>query len=83
MNKDSDKVIADYKAIAQLVRILFTTLTKGKFENQNLDITKNQELLSSSFSIFTQVIMEDDQLLLNDIIKVIGLFAKFFCYYIC
>jgi hypothetical protein len=57
-------------------------LTKGKFESQNIDITKNQNILNIAMQVF-KISQNDDNLhaLLNDIIKVIGLFAKFYCYY--
>jgi fused-like protein len=78
-----DEKIADKKLVSFVVKILFNILTKGKFENQNMDITKNQNLLALSMTIF-KISQNDDNLhlLLNDIIKVIGLFAKFYCYYL-
>lgn len=83
VSKENDRqsTSSDKKLLIQLVRLLFATLTKGKFENQNLDITKNQDILASSMSIFLFCQQEEEQSLLNDIIKVIGLFAKFYCYY--
>lgn len=74
--------ITDKKLICFVVKILFNVLTKGKFENQNIDITKNQNILNMAMIIF-KISQNDDTLhvLLNDTIKVIGLFAKFYCYY--
>ena len=79
---DNDKIVGikDKKGLQQIVRILFALL-KGKFENQNIDITKNQEILKLAMNVFFFSQQEDDQATLNDIIKVIGLFAKFYCYY--
>lgn len=81
---ENDKIInvKDKKHLSQIVRILFSLLTKGKFENQNIDITKNQDILKVSMNIFIYAHQDEDQGILNDIIKVIGLFAKFYCYYI-
>lgn len=78
----SDEKLTDKKLVASIVKILFNVLNKGKFENQNIDITKNQNILNSAMAIF-KISQNDDALhvLLNDIIKVIGLFAKFYCYY--
>lgn len=78
----SDDKIVDKKLICYVVKILFNVLTKGKFENQNIDITKNQNILNLAMNIF-KISQNDESLhvLLNDIIKVIGLFAKFYCYY--
>jgi hypothetical protein len=78
----SDDKISDKKLICYVVKILFNVLTKGKFENQNIDITKNQNILNLAMNIF-KISQNDESLhvLLNDIIKVIGLFAKFYCYY--
>lgn len=77
-----DEKISDKKLLCYVVKILFNVLTKGKFENQNIDITKNQTILNLAMNIF-KISQNDDSLhvLLNDIIKVIGLFAKFYCYY--
>ncbi len=77
-----DDKITDKKLICCVVKILFNVLTKGKFEGQNIDITKNQNILSHAMVIF-KIAQNDDSLfnLLNDTIKVIGLFAKFYCYY--
>jgi hypothetical protein len=77
-----DEKITDKKLLCYVVKILFNVLTKGKFENQNIDITKNQNILNLAMNIF-KICQNDDSLhaLLNDIIKVIGLFAKFYCYY--
>jgi hypothetical protein len=78
---ENDKIL-DKKLICFVVKILFNVLTKGKYENQNIDITKNQNILTRAMNIF-KISQNDDSLhmLLNDIIKVIGLFAKFYCYY--
>lgn len=78
----TDDKIADKKLIIYIIKILFNVLTKGKFESQNIDITKNQNILNIAMQIF-KISQNDDTLhaLLNDIIKVIGLFAKFYCYY--
>lgn len=83
INYETEKVnsSSDKKLISFIVRILFTVLTKGKFENQNIDITKNQEILKGAMAIFSSVQADDNNTLLNDTIKVIGLFAKFYCYY--
>lgn len=80
---DNEKIVSvsDKKLLSQLVRVLFSLLTKGKFENQNIDITKNQDILKIAMSVFVYVQQDEDQQILNDIIKVIGLFAKFYCYY--
>ena len=47
-----------------------------------MDLTKNQKLLTTAINIF-RISQKDDSLnsLLNDIIKVIGLFTKFYCYF--
>lgn len=80
--KNVNNSIIDKKLLAQLVRVLFSLLTKGKFDNQQIDITKNQEILKLSMIVFNLMCQQDeDQQVLNDIIKVIGLFAKFYCYY--
>lgn len=78
----NDDKITDKKLIIYIIKILFNVLTKGKFESQNIDITKNQNILNIAMQIF-KISQNDDSLhaLLNDIIKVIGLFAKFYCYY--
>jgi len=76
-----DDKITDKKLICLIVKIIFAVLTKGKIDNQNIDITKNQSILNFALSIFKISQSEDLQILLNDIIKVIGLFAKFSCYY--
>jgi hypothetical protein len=78
----NDDKITDKKLIIYIIKILFNVLTKGKFESQNIDITKNQNILNIAMQVF-KISQNDDSLhaLLNDIIKVIGLFAKFYCYY--
>ncbi len=77
-----EEKITDKKLICYVVKILFNVLTKGKFENQNIDITKNHNILNLAMNIF-KISQNDENLhvLLNDTIKVIGLFAKFYCYY--
>jgi hypothetical protein len=77
-----DDKITDKKLVSFIVKIIFNVLTKGKFENQNIDITKNNNILSLAMTIF-KVSQNDDSLhgLLNDTIKIIALFAKFYCYY--
>ena len=77
-----EEKIGDKKLVCFVVKILFKVLTKGKFENQNIDITKNQNILNLAMNIF-KISQNDESLhvLLNDTIKVIGLFAKFYCYY--
>lgn len=80
ISEDKEK-ITDKKLISLIVKIIFSVLTKGKIDNQNVDITKNQNILNHALSIFKISQSEDLQILLNDIIKVIGLFAKFSCYY--
>jgi hypothetical protein len=80
--KENNCIITDKKLLSQLVRVLYSLLTKGKFDNQQIDITKNQEILKLSMAVFSLISkQEEDQQVLNDIIKVIGLFAKFYCYY--
>jgi len=78
---DDKEKIADKKLVCLIVKIIFSVLTKGKIDNQNVDITKNQAILNRALSVFKISQNEDLQILLNDIIKVIGLFAKFSCYY--
>jgi len=80
ISEDKEK-INDKKLCCLIVKIIFSVLTKGKIDNQNIDITKNQNILNHALSIFKISQSEDLQILLNDIIKVIGLFAKFSCYY--
>ena len=77
-----DKII-DKKLLNQVVKILVLMLMKGKFDSQhpNLDITRNQNILKSSLLIFKISLSDEYQNLLNDIIKVIGLFAKFSVYF--
>ncbi len=77
-----DERINDKKLVCFIVKILFNVLTKGKFEKENIDITKNQNILNIAMVIF-KVSQNDESMhiLLNDVIKVIGLFAKFYCYY--
>ena len=76
INSDNEKNIqsSDKKLTGQLVRVLFSILTK-------VNITKNQDILKDAMTIFMFAQQEEDQQMLNDIIKVIGLFAKFYCYY--
>jgi hypothetical protein len=78
----TDDKISDKKLVSFIVKVIFNVLTKGKFENQNIDITKNQNILTLAMSIF-KVSQNDDSLhgLLNDTVKIIALFAKFYCYY--
>lgn len=80
---ENEKLVSinDKKVVYQIMRIFFSLLTKGKFENQNIDITRNQDLLNLIISIFVYLQKDEDLQNLNDIVKVIGLFAKFYCYY--
>ena len=48
-NLVADDKITDKKLLCYVVKILFNVLTKGKFENQNIDITKNQNIQPSLF----------------------------------
>jgi hypothetical protein len=78
-----DDKITDKKLVCFIVKIIFSVLTKGRFENtQSIDITKNQNVLALATNIF-KASQSDDSLhgLLNDTIKIIGLFAKFYCFY--
>lgn len=77
-----DDKITDKKFACVITKILFSVLTKGKFDNHHIDITKNQSVLTTSIAIFRISQQDESQsILLNDIIKVIGLIIKFFCYY--
>ena len=74
--------IADKKLALIIINILYNILTKGKFDTQNIDITKNQNILTMAINMFR--ITQDDNSqgqLLNGIIKVIGLFIKFYCFF--
>lgn len=77
-----DDKITDKKFACVIIKILIYVLTKGRFDNQNIDITKNQAILTTAISIF-KISQQDESnfMLLNDIIKVIGLFIKFYCFY--
>jgi len=78
-----DEKITDKKLLNQVVKIIVLMLMKGKFDSQhpNIDITKNQNILNYSLLIFKISLSDEHQNLLNDIIKVIGLFAKFSVYF--
>ena len=72
-----DDQITDKKLALMIINILYNILTKGKFDTQNIDITKNQNILTIAINMFR--ITQDDTTqnqLLNGIIKVIGLFIK-------
>ena len=77
-----DDKIVNKELANSIIKILFNVLTKGKFDSQNMDLTKNNQILSTAINIF-KISQKDDSLnsLLNDIIKVIGLFTKFYCYF--
>ena len=77
-----DDKITDKKFANQITKILFNILTKGKFDSQNIDITKNTNILQTAINIF-KICQEDEtqNTLLNDIIKVIGLIIKFYCFF--
>ena len=77
-----DDQIVDKKLAITIINILYNILTKGKFDTQNIDITKNQNILTMAINMFR--ITQDDNnqnQLLNGIIKVIGLFIKFYCFF--
>ena len=77
-----DDQITDKKLALMIINILYNILTKGKFDTQNIDITKNQNILTIAINMFR--ITQDDTTqnqLLNGIIKVIGLFIKFYCFF--
>ena len=82
-DKDKSEKITEKKPVSQVVKILVLMLMKGKFDSQhpNMDITKNPEILNYSLQIFDISIKDNNQNVLNDIIKVIGLFAKFSVYF--
>ena len=77
-----DEQITDKKMAIMIINILFNILTKGKFDTQNIDITKNQNILTTAINMF-RITQEDNNQnqLLNGIIKVIGLFIKFYCFF--
>ena len=77
-----DGQIVDKKLALAIINILFNILTKGKFDTQNIDITKNQNILTTAIDMF-KITQEDNtqNQLLNGIIKVIGLFIKFYCFF--
>ena len=77
-----DEQITDKKMALMIINILFNILTKGKFDAQNIDITKNQNILTTAINMF-RITQEDNNQnqLLNGIIKVIGLFIKFYCFF--
>ena len=81
-NLIKDDKITDKALANTIVNILFNVLTKGKFDGNNLDITKNQNILTGAIDMF-RITQEDNQQnpLLNGIIKVIGLFIKFYCFF--
>ena len=77
-----DEQITDKKMAIMIINILYNILTKGKFDTQNIDITKNQNILTTAINMF-RITQEDNNQnqLLNGIIKVIGLFIKFYCFF--
>ena len=77
-----DEQITDKKMALTIINILYNILTKGKFDTQNIDITKNQNILTTAINMF-RITQEDNSQnqLLNGIIKVIGLFIKFYCFF--
>ena len=77
-----DDQITDKKMAIMIINILYNILTKGKFDTQNIDITKNQNILTTAINMF-RITQEDNNQnqLLNGIIKVIGLFIKFYCFF--
>ena len=79
----ADDKLTDKKLLNQVVKIVVLMLMKGKFDSQqpNIDITKNSNILNFSLQIFRISLLDEHQNLLNDIIKVIGLFAKFSVYF--
>jgi hypothetical protein len=78
-----DEKIVDKKLLTQVVKIVVLMLMKGKIDSQqtSIDITKNTTILNYSLLIFKISLSEEHMNLLNDIIKVIGLFAKGSVYY--
>ena len=76
-----DDNITDKKLALSIIKIVIYVLTKGRFDNQSIDITKNQAILTTAITIFKISQQDENYFLLNDIIKVIGLFIKFYCYY--
>lgn len=79
----NEEKISDKRLLSQVVKIIVLTLMKGKFDSQhpNLDITKNYKVLEYSLVVFKITTSDEHINLLNDIIKVIGLFAKFSVYF--
>ena len=77
-----DEQITDKKMAIMIINILYNILTKGKFDTQNIDITKNQNILTTAINMF-RITQEDNSQnqLLNGIIKVIGLFIKYYCFF--
>ena len=77
-----DEQIVDKKLALAIINILYNILTRGKFDTQNIDITKNQNILTTAINMF-RITQEDNaqNQLLNGIIKVIGLFIKFYCFF--
>ena len=77
-----DEQVTDKKMALMIINILYNILTKGKFDTQNIDITKNQNILTTAINMF-RITQEDNNQsqLLNGIIKVIGLFIKFYCFF--
>ena len=77
-----DEQITDKKLALTIINILYNILTKGKFDSHNIDITKNQNILKMIINMFKLVQDDANQnQLLNGIIKVIGLFIKFYCFF--
>ncbi len=77
-----DEQIVDKKLATTIINILYNILTKGKFDTQNIDITKNQNILTTAINMFRITHEDNNQYqLLNGIIKVIGLFIKFYCFF--
>ena len=77
-----DDQITDKKMATLIINILFNILTKGRFDAQNIDITKNQNILTAAINMFRIAQADNSQNpLLNGIIKVIGLFIKYYCFF--
>ena len=76
-----DEPITDKKMALMIINILFNILMKGKLDVQNIDITKNQNILTTAINKF-RITQEDNSQnqLLNAIIKVIGLLLNFIAF---
>ena len=77
-----NKQITDIKLALRIINILYNILTKDIFDSQNIDITKNKNILTMPINII-KIAQEDNNQnqLLNGIIKIIGLFIKFYCFF--